>query len=179
MSSPSTLADRIARVADKVHRRRIRLGAPLSEQFLSVFEAQHEITLPQAYRAFLLHIGNGGQWPPDCGLIALGQPAADMPDVEAVLSSDLSRIHCPFPFTRLWVWEGGETSGEGTKEQIHDGCIRIGNSGCGMYWYVIVNGPERRNFWMISGDGMAPTTPRRDFLQWYEDWLDGVRDWWS
>jgi hypothetical protein len=48
-----------------------------------------------------------------------------------------------------------------------------------MYWCVIVTGPERGNVWMISDEGIQPTAPKRDFLQWYEDWLDGVRDWWA
>ena len=48
-----------------------------------------------------------------------------------------------------------------------------------MYWFVIVTGPERGNVWMICGEGIQPTAPKRDFLQWYEEWLDGVREWWA
>jgi hypothetical protein len=33
--------------------------------------------------------------------------------------------------------------------------------------------PFRLNVWMISGEGVQPACPKRDFLTWYEDWLDG------
>jgi hypothetical protein len=26
---------------------------------------------------------------------------------------------------------------------------------------------------MIAGEGIQPACPKRDFLTWYEDWLDG------
>jgi hypothetical protein len=32
---------------------------------------------------------------------------------------------------------------------------------------------------MLADVGITPTAPKRDFLQWFEDWLDGVREWWE
>jgi hypothetical protein len=171
--------DRIRRTAQKVRDRGVRLGPPLSEEELRRFEDRHGISLPADYRSFLLHIGNGGEGPPEYGIAALGGSADDMRGEEVRLWSELPTVRERFPFTKPWVWEDGELSDEGTKDQISNGCIYVGNDGCGMYWYVIVTGPERANMWMICGEGMEPTEPKRDFLRWYEDWLDGVTDWWN
>ena len=42
-----------------------------------------------------------------------------------------------------------------------------------MNWHLIVNGPERGIPWMLCGEGIQPVCPKRTFVQWYEDWLDG------
>jgi len=44
-------------------------------------------------------------------------------------------------------------------------------------WHI--TGPERGNIWWICGEDIQPTAPNWDFLQWFEDWLDGVMDWWT
>jgi hypothetical protein len=46
-----------------------------------------------------------------------------------------------------------------------------------MDWHLIVTGAERGNVWMLCGEGVVPQDPNRDFLTWYEDWLDGVKNW--
>ena len=177
--SDGTTLDRVARVAQKVRERNVRLGAALTEREVLDFERHHEISLPDGYRLFLMQVGNGGSGPPYYGLVPLGEWARDLSEVEAGMQSGLSHVRDPFPFTRTWVWEDGAMSDEGTIEQIRHGCIYLGTDGCGMDWYNIVTGPERGNVWMICGEGMQPTAPKRDFLQWYEDWLDGVREWWE
>jgi hypothetical protein len=48
-----------------------------------------------------------------------------------------------------------------------------------MYWHLIVAGPERGNVWTLSSEGIQPTAPKRDFLTWYEDWLDGKGSWYA
>jgi hypothetical protein len=50
-----------------------------------------------------------------------------------------------------------------------------------MDWHLIITGPERGNIWLITGEGMQHTNPRRDFLKWYSDWLDGTawEGWWG
>ena len=179
MPTTAVLAERTARVALKVADRGVRLGPPLSENTVRAFEARHGISLPEAYRSFLLNIGNGGAGPPEYGLAPLGDAANDMRDEEARIWTALPHVAEPFPFTKTWVWEDGDESEEGTREDVTRGSIYVGNDGCGMYWFVIVTGPERGNVWMICGEGIQPTAPKRDFLQWYEEWLDGVREWWA
>jgi hypothetical protein len=179
MPTAAARSERLARVARKVADRGVRLGGPLSEDAVCVFEARHRIALPDAFRSFLLHIGNGGTGPPAYGLAALGEVSNDMRGEEARVWTELPYVAEPFPFTKTWVWEDGEPSDEGIREEVRCGSVYAGNDGCGMYWFVIVTGPERGNVWMICGEGIQPTIPKRDFLQWYEDWLDGVEDWWA
>ena len=179
MPSRTSVPDRIARVAQGVRARGVQLGPPLSEAEIHRFEKRHGIRLPEDYRAFLSHVGNGGPGPPAYGLAALGEVASDMRAHQARTWTDLPHVRKLFPFTKPWVWEGGEQSDQGTSEQVEHGSIYLGNDGCGMYWCLIVNGPERGNVWMICGEGLQPTTPKRAFLRWYADWLDGVRDWWA
>ncbi|HZN37118.1 MAG TPA: SMI1/KNR4 family protein, partial [Pirellulaceae bacterium] len=135
--------------------------------------------LPDGYRRFLQHVGNGGSGPPSFGLLRLGQTPNDLRAEESRPWVDGTRVSRPFPFTRPWVWEDGDSSDEGTREQVGDGSIHLGTDGCGQYWLLIISGPERGNVWMLADVGMGPTVPKRDFLQWYEDWLDGVREWWA
>jgi hypothetical protein len=176
MTSPEEIFVRIKRISGKVRARGFRLNPTLGTEDVNRFETRHCITLPAGYRSFLLSVGNGGLGPPSYGLTALDEPADDMRGEEARFWSELPHVRDPFPFTRFWVWETGEISTEGTIEQARHGSICVGNDGCGMYWHVIVTGPERGNVWMICGEGTQPTAPKRDFLQWYEDWLDGMED---
>jgi hypothetical protein len=39
--------------------------------------------------------------------------------------------------------------------------------------------PDMSHIWLITGEGITPTDPKRDFLRWYVDWLEGVKHWWA
>ena len=161
------------RIQRKLQARRITLDPPLSVSDLQAFERLHGIALPEGYRNFLLTIGNGGIGPPSYGLAKLGEVARDMRPEQQDCWLKLTKIRQVFPFTKCWVWENDKLSDEGRTEDIEKGSIYIGNDGCGMYWHLIVTGPDRGIPWMICGEGIQPVCPKRDFLQWYEDWLDG------
>jgi hypothetical protein len=178
MPTNSLTADRIARIADKVRARADQFGPPLSEDRVCGFERLHGIVLPEGFRAFITQIGDGAFGPPHYGWVPLGHAARDMRPDEAKIWRDLPYVRRPFPFTVTWVWEGGDVSAEGTLQQRNDGLIYLGTDGCGMNWFLVVTGPERGNVWWICGEGMQPTAPKRDFLQWIEDWLDGTTEWW-
>jgi hypothetical protein len=45
-----------------------------------------------------------------------------------------------------------------------------------MYWVLIVTGVARGEMWDLGSEGVIPTQPHRDFLSWYEYWLDGGHD---
>jgi hypothetical protein len=177
---PST-AERIDRIARKVRERGLHLGPPLDETALADFESGRGVTLPEGFRAFLQRVGNGGgrarNGPPDCGLLALGEVPEDMTESESRPSRDVARLRRSFPFTRAWIWEEGEGSDEGTREQVWDGNLHLGTDGCAQYWVLVVTGPERGNVWMLTGVGITPAGPKADFLQWFEDWLDTGRAW--
>ncbi len=161
------------RIQRKLRARQFTLDPPVSESDLQAFERLHGIALPEGYRSFLLTIGNGGIGPPFYGLAKLGEVARDMQPEQQACWSKLTKIRQAFPFTKGWVWENDELSDEGITEDIEKGSIYLGTDGCGMYWHLIVTGPDRGIPWMICGEGIQPVCPKRDFLQWYEDWLDG------
>jgi len=171
--------DRIGRIRRKMAARDLRVNPPLTDASIGAFEQQHGIALPEAYRGFLVHIGDGGEGPPEYGLLRLGEVPDDMLPDEAAAWRRLPHVAQPFPFTRAWVWEDGDTSSEGSRDQVDCGSLCLGTDGCAMYWHLVVTGPERGRLWMLAGEGIQPTVPRRDFLTWYEDWLDGVAIWWE
>lgn len=168
------IAEQISRIQAKLKGRGSQLNPPLTLAEVREFESHHRIELPDAYRAFITQVGNGGSGSPEYGMYALGTTEAQLQQFRRPDQQDLTRITEPFPFTRFWVWEDGDVSLEGTKEQIFNGSILLGTDGCGMDWRLIVTGPDRGIPWMICGEGIQPVCPKRSFLQWYEDWLDGL-----
>jgi hypothetical protein len=172
-SCATKMESQLDRIASKAKSQGRILNPPLGEDAIKEFEQAHGIQLPDGYRQFLSRIVNGGAGPPCYGIGPLGQPARDMRGEQEKEWTDLPHVKKPFPFTRYWIWEEGQETDEGTIEQIDFGSIYVGNDGCGAYWHLIITGPERGNVWMICGEGIQPACPKRDFLTWYEDWLDG------
>jgi hypothetical protein len=164
----------LARIRSKLKERRGTLNPVAPELEVLAFEARHGISLPADYRLFLTELGNGGMGPPDHGLVPLGHTDSGVIVEEKALWSQLPFVARPFPFTRYWVWEDGEVSEEGTAEQVGHGSVYLGHDGCGMLWHLIVSGAERGVPWQLCGEGIQPVCPKRSFLQWYEDWLDGL-----
>jgi hypothetical protein len=173
--------DPILRIKHRITALAKRLSPSLTENEVAEFESKHAVKLPEEYRRFLLEVGNGGYGPPSYELAPLGSGPVSSYKPETEYWERLPDIAKPFPFTKPWVWEGGDESDEGSREQVSHGSIFIGTDGCGMDWHLIVTGPERGSIWQICGEGMQPTNPRRHFLKWYSDWLDGIKweDWWN
>ncbi len=169
----------IARLKRKISECGKSLHPPLSESRVVGFEVKHSIALPEGYRRFLTEVGNGGDGPPDYGLVPLGCGPASSYQPEVEYWEQLRNIGKPFPFTEPWVWERGDKSHEGSIEQVRHGSLYLGTDGCGMNWHLIVTGPDRGSIWWITGEGMQHTFPKRDFLTWYIDWLEGVESWWE
>jgi hypothetical protein len=166
--------EQISRIKVKLKGRASQLNPRLKVAAVREFEKLYRVRLPKEYRDFIIHLGNGGIGPPDYGMYALGTTETQLQQFRRPEQQDLSHITDPFPFTKVWVWENGEVSLEGTDEQVCNGSILLGTDGCGMDWRLIVTGPDRGVPWMISGEGIQPVCPKRTFLQWYEDWLDGL-----
>src|SRR5690242_18129643 len=53
------LQERMRKAAEALRATGVVFHAPLTESEVSAFEARHEVELPEAFRWFLLHIGNG------------------------------------------------------------------------------------------------------------------------
>jgi hypothetical protein len=159
-------------------------GAPLGWEGVREFERRHGVVLPEPYRTFVAEIADGWRaGPPDHGLVPLASLPPDWGNgrPERVLSR-------PFPLTRGWYWddEGAEPCAEldaRIEEVFNHGSVVLGTDGCGMYWHLVVTGPQRGHIWLITGEGAGPfgaefgfTTARPGFAGWVGHWSAG-RSW--
>lgn len=156
-----------------------KMNPILNEYEIDLFEKEHAVSLPKDYRDFLLNIANGGEGPPEYGLLKLGEiQILDVPDY--LLDGYASRLSQPFPLTEYWVWEGEQESPDFAQkyQATERGCLVLGHDGCGMYWLLIVTGESRGQIWQTTDVGVLPCVPRLTFTQWYLKWLKGDTDWW-
>ncbi len=173
---------RLKRIRTKIAAQGKTLARPLSEEKVAAFEAAHGVRLPECYRRFVLEVGSAGDGPPSYGLVTLGRVVPTLHAPGRRNWTKLPHLAETFPFRRAWCWGDDDTDDDDFKtawQRIELGNIFLGDDGCGMYWHLIVTGPERGRVWQFTEEGITPTQPRRDFLRWYEDWLDGVEDWWG
>jgi HEAT repeat protein len=143
-----------------------RLNPPLSESAVAAFENQHGIRLPEDYRQFLLHAGNGGAGP-HYGLLPLEQ--------WNMVAGNLSQpcpLHPDMSQEENWVDDLG-CSEEECWEECYQGAIAIVVQGCGLFCLLIVSGSARGRVVYIDLNGPPPYfVENKDFLSWYERWLD-------
>lgn len=175
------LQARIRRLQQKIKGVGKCLNPPLAEQGLRAFEVSHRVRLPETFREFLLRVGNGGMdGPPYHGLVPLRLCPWREGDHTRRYWVDLPDLARPFPFKQRWFHaeqvpeEVAAGSDQSLAEQTSNGCLFLGEDGCGADWRLVVSGPCRGTVWYADHLGVAPTKPKRDFLQWIEDWLDGV-----
>lgn len=147
-----------------------QLNPPLAEAEVQAFEAEHGIRLPEDYRAFLIHAGNGGAGP-IYGLYSLDE-CNDFADwVGADVQADFLIRPCPLspdiPITPDWRERFGDTS-------PYQGSLTLGSRGCTYETQLIVSGPYAGRVIYVDADENAPPYFVRepDFLAWYERWLD-------
>ncbi|MEU2062405.1 SMI1/KNR4 family protein [Streptomyces sp. NPDC013455] len=157
---------------------------PAGWEAVRSFEAEHGIVLPEPYRTFVAEICDGLRaGPPYYGLLPLAQTppdwGQDRPD--RLLAE-------PFPLTEAWLWEDDETElpeqefSARTNAVFDHGSLLLGTDGCGMYWHLIITGPQRGNVWQIAGEGAIPFgTHSPDalmpgepgFTGWVTHWAEG------
>ncbi|MBY8877636.1 SMI1/KNR4 family protein [Actinacidiphila acidipaludis] len=145
------------------------------------FEAAHGVVLPEPYRTFVAEMADGSAvGPPAYGLVPLGT----LPEgwgqgrPERVLDR-------PFPLTEPWFWEQEEAGPcpelDARIEEVFDhGSVVLGAEGCGMYWHLVVTGPDRGHVWLVTGEGAGPfgaefgfTTAAPGFAGWFRHWSSG------
>lgn len=167
----------IKRINEKLQPLNYHLNPCLSIAEVETFEKTYGIRLPKGYRNFLTYLGNGGEGPPFYGLLKLGTQPSDFK-----IKYDKKILQKPFPFTETWIWDDQtgltEEPSEEELEKVDHGMILLGNDGCAQYWFLVITGPERGNVWYLTGTGIIPCNEvegygaKRDFLSWYEAWLD-------
>lgn len=126
-----------------------RMGPVLSEADILSFESSNELRLPDDYRRFLAIVGNGGAGP-FYGLEPLG-----------TFGRDLSK---PFTLVRSTEDDPDETAPD---SELFGGVLDICHQGCGIFSYLVVNGPTFGTMW----DGREDWWPTGlSFGAWYRSW---------
>ena len=164
LAMDNSIEDRLRLIERKIRLKNVKLEPPIAESEVEAFEQMANVTLPDGYRRFVTEIGNGGDGPPTYGLLPF-------PDV--LWDGDL--ISKPFPFREPWVCTDPEQEDDVCSQTLH-GNIRLGEDGCEMHWILIVVGCERGKVWNMFENNVEPCCDRRDFLAWYDDWLNGRND---
>lgn len=158
------LDEAIARVREKVVQNQVSLGPTVPEKTVRAFEEAHGVTLPEAYRRYLLEVGNGFEWED------YGFPSSPFPPEEGERTS---RLAAPFPFTEAWIWEAEEEPPEGADmRSVLNGNLELIDVGCCQTYNLILTGPCRGEVWAFADAGIQPCCQRQDFLGWFEKWLD-------
>ena len=175
---------------------RYRTDNPLTDEALAAFEAEHDVVLPERYRAFLREVTDGGAGPyyglsaieplvrdtlpshhvvaydsDGNELAAAGTGPREMPDVASTLAR-------PFPLAAEWSPQDGPLPvADGTSP--YDGCVHLAEQGCGYFDFLVVRGPAAGQVWSdyTAGDG-AIVKCHDDFLDWYEQWLERAQIEW-
>jgi hypothetical protein len=167
------------------------IQAPASLQAVSDFEARLAITLPDAYRRFLLEVTGGGDGHngaaagPFYGIYGLGDSADPLPGDRLATVAAKPCILSPGMAQPDWEALVASFGLDGElDDQSHDealgtlfgGLLPLGSQGCSIYHGLVTNGPYSGrvvNFDMeLSAPPVFAFEP--DFLAWYERWLDEV-----
>ncbi|MCB9764325.1 MAG: SMI1/KNR4 family protein [Alphaproteobacteria bacterium] len=130
---------------------RYRVARVVPEAKLVAFEERCGRRLPLEYRTFLRSYGAGGAGP-DYGIRRFQ---------EAILPHTY-----PIPWGHT---DTVETDGLLDDHPVwrHDGLGFLGTAGCGIDWYIELNGPQPGTVW-CDGDGALYKYP--PFQPWFEHW---------
>jgi hypothetical protein len=158
----------------------------LTADQLASWEAANGVQLPEAYRLFLLEVGNGGMMPgPYCDfeLLPLGADRAG------------PKLRGPFPITRERLQQRmaqlraeGRPTGSALfpelvghlEEGLPPGCLPLGHYPSYDRLFLVVTGELRGTVWCAVSGGV-PEIDRQgnlfDFLGWFEDTLLDLKRW--
>jgi hypothetical protein len=160
----------------------------LSEAEITAFEQKHQIELPEDYRNFLLHIGNGGACD-GYGMYPIEDYFGGL-DAEQASQQYPDFLSAPFPHTTAWndydlmdmdrEYEDEYNDGYYAHRYIQ-GSVLLAYQGCTIELRLVVSGAEKGNVWMDdrgADTGIVPLHspyhPEKhlDFFTWYNHWLD-------
>lgn len=164
------------------------LGETVSNDDILKFEKEYSVSLPECYKSFLLHIGNGGVSflnagaGPGYGIFPFGKNVDEFiqNNVEEYLKEDckiFSKMDAEF-----WK-ELNKNIDENISDEdfeieigkIFSGILPIGTQGCTYFYGLVLNGNEKGRIVNIDIDRRQPYfTFESNFLDWYERWLDEI-----
>lgn len=166
------------------------VGAPVSEEQLAAFEREYSVSLPEGYRAFLKGVGNGGPSyensaaGPYFGIYPLGHSVDELEEDPrpflkrpAVLDPEMTSERWSHLTRRVGgPAEIADPDDGSEREEVFGGLLPIGSQGCTYLHALVLNGPHRGRVVNIDLQNRPQPkfAPHRDFLDWYEGWLDEV-----
>lgn len=166
------------------------LGKTVSEFQISEFEKDYDLKLPECYRSFLLHIGNGGishsnsGAGPFYGIYSFGENIGELiyENTKQYLKEEC-KLHSKMT-NEFWyeltknIEENDAISDEDFDIElgkIYSGILPLGTQGCSYYHALILNGEFKGRVINVDCDRQKPRFSfELNFLDWYERWLDEV-----
>ncbi len=166
------------------------VGETVSDAVVLQFENDYNISLPESYKMFLKHIGNGGisyqnsAAGPSYGIFPLGENNNEF--VYDYPGNFLEKNCVIYPTMSDEFWkeltckidENEDISEEEFDEElgkIFAGILPIGSQGCSYYYGLILNGEFKGRVVGVDLDRQKPYFVfESNFLDWYERWLDSI-----
>lgn len=131
------------------------VSPPVSEAQIQSFEAANGVALPAEYRSFLALCGSGGAGP-DYGIYDF-------------LALEAANVREAFPLTDTRSWP----EDDGDPLWRLPGLLTLSTSGCGIDWFLEVNGRQPGTMWVNAGPG-DQLMRCESFGTWYGNWLNRV-----
>lgn len=127
-----------------------QLNPPATEELLHRFEAKYQLALPEGYREFLLHVGNGGAGP-YYGLYELDVPQFGWRKAQAGKVKVVPFSSAPEYTARHWAKLEEEEEASEADDAFYAGlqekALEICTPGCEMETFLVVDGPRRGQVW--------------------------------
>jgi hypothetical protein len=169
----------VARIAAKLALAKLTAGRRLKARKVEAFERHHGVRLPEAYREFLIKLGNGGDGPYSMRRLAewnehrWDDDFTDLLSEPCLLEPQMQdrEIFDRFEKAGTYLRRIINTHG-GEYEQDLRGCgmVTVAHCGCDYYCTLVVAGPYAGRIVYLGGIPYFSEEP--DFLSWYERWLD-------
>lgn len=163
------------------------LGKPLYDEDILKFEKEYDLKLPESYKAFLLHIGNGGISYSDSGsgpfygIYPLGNNVSELIENtkylkrNCVLYPDMTDAYWKDLTKKVDENDISDEDYENELGKIYSGILPLGSQGCTYIHALVLNGEHKGRVVNIDLDQQKPRfTFESNFLDWYERWLDEV-----
>lgn len=166
------------------------LGETVGIDEILSFENDYNVVLPEDYKAFLLHIGNGGisyansAAGPGYGIYPLGKNTNELiyENDKQYLKEDCKLY--PEMTDEFWadlnknIEEDDDISTEDFEVElgkIFSGLLPVGTQGCTYYYALVLNGEYKGRIVNVDSDRQKPYFAfESNFLDWYERWLDQI-----
>jgi len=173
---------------------RYGIEGKLSQNDIDKFQEKHSVILPDAYSAFLTKIGNGNQTPhlserhmtngccagPYYGLFPFGKYLSFGDNVVLSETPNISPNYSiekwAILLERLNEPNITDEKYDAIENEVFAGILPLGHQGCSGWQGLMLLGENVGRVIYLDEDLNNPPvfTKYVNFLDWYENWLDGV-----